>query len=83
MMSLPFILHLEEFSKARDGKILAVSIMFECLWYIKFFEPMLYETQVPTIPHIQETFDPTWARFMYSPYFWFWAYYVFKIEGNV
>jgi len=31
MMSLPFILQLEEFSKARDGKISAMPIMFEYL----------------------------------------------------
>jgi hypothetical protein len=31
MMSLPVILHLEEFSKARDGKISAMSIIFEYL----------------------------------------------------
>jgi len=59
MMSLSFILHLEEFSKARDGKISATSIIFEYLWYIKFFEPMLYETQVPTMHRIQETLDPS------------------------
>jgi len=29
-MSLTFILHLEEFSKARDGKISAMSFIFEC-----------------------------------------------------
>jgi len=37
MMSLPFILHLEEFSKARDGKISAMSFIFECYDTLNFF----------------------------------------------